>query len=286
MIDDSRLVLISYPSGGFGNFIYYMLTEFSSNTYKVDNKNFDFDESGNSHNTIKYTPVYFQDPDSYSFPKINTDHKLLILCDNGINNDSYEKISSHFKSCKIIRLIIDEPVRPVIYNTCVTKAMLSNVNTEIADHVNDNWIDATEDYAIRENFTLFYRNWPFKWNPVYNENIINVSIKDLIDDPILTISNLINDLGGTVILKRPFEYKCKKWLNANSKYFVAYREWQKIEHALDNLQKYDMSAILELHDQGYINYCIECKYKIVIPVYDYRYWFTNTLQILDAVKKL
>lgn len=286
MIDDSRIILINYPSGGFGNFIYHMLSQYSSNTYKVDNSKFEFNSLGNSHSTKKYTPIWHKDPDHYIFPNIVTDKKLLILCDNGINNDSIDKISKKFKSHTVVRLNIDYAIRPVIFATCIKKAMNSNFQSEVLPHVQKHWTDSNEDYAVRENFTLFYHNWPFKWQSKLEQNVINVSIKELIDDPIFTLQKLIINIGGSVTLKRPFEYDCKKWLTANYCYFQIYYQWQQIEKALNNFQKYDLSMITDLHDQGYINYCIERKYNITIPVYDYKNWFVDTIHILDIVNKL
>ena len=43
---------------------------------------------------------------------------------------------------------------------------------------------------------------------------------------------------------------------------------------------------LDLHDQGYINYCIECKYDVIIPVYDYRNWFQTSIDIQEMIKCL
>jgi hypothetical protein len=271
------MILISYPSGGFGNFLYYYLTEFSNNTYKPGNNNFDFDLLGTSHNTKKYTPIYFHDPDNYKFILPKTNLECLILCDNGINNDSYEKIDKTFPEAKIIRVIIDDAVRPVIYKTCVTKAQRSTTVIETNDQVFSNWPDASEDYAKRENFTLLYHNWPFKWQK--NSKCINVSLENLIVDTANTIKSIISAIGGKPINLSTFIDTCERWKIANNNYFAIYWHWQQIEDALDKNLDIDLSNIIDLHDQGYINYCIEKKFNCIIPVYDYRNWFKNTKEI-------
>lgn len=283
MIDDNRIILISYPTGGFGNFIYYILSTFSNNTYKVDN-NFQFSETGNSHSVVKYTPVYFKDPDEYVLPTIDTKNKILILCDNGINNDKYLKINYHFRNHKIIRMIIDEEVRPVIYATCIIKGMVQDINTESSFHVRSNWSDHDEEYAIRENYTLLYHNWPFNWNACVQSNVVNVSVKQLIDDPVTTLKNLIISIDGTLINEKEFVETCRQWSYVNSQYFTPYLEWEKIENSIDNYQCYNLSSIKNLHDQGYINYKIEKKYNITIPVYDYRNWFSTTDDITKMIQ--
>lgn len=278
------MILISYPSGGFGNFIYYVLTEIASNTYKFKNSNFEFDLLGRSHAVAKYTPTYFHDPDSYCAKLPDTDREILILCDNGINNDSYAKINQTFPEALKIRTCIDLAVRPVIYKTCIYKAAESDPLSETHNQVVNNWIDHQEPYAIRENFTLMYHNWPFKWEPA--SDCVNVSLESLIDDPKLTITNLIHSIGGEVIDANRLTIICDNWLAANQKYFTVYYEWADIESALHQNYDLNISHITDLHDQGYINYCIESKFNVIIPVYDYRDWFNSTNDIKEMIKCL
>lgn len=289
ILDNSskNIILISYPSGGFGNFIYYILTEIASDTVKIDNSNFDFNSDGNSHQAIKYTKEYFHEPDNY-WTEISSDMKnkqILILCDNGITNDNYSKVNITFPNANLIRLTIDEDIRPVIFQMCIFKALQQ---TSIVDHtnshVNINWTDANEDYAIRENFTFLYKNWQFGWEPHYQA--INLSLKSLIVNPVTTITSLINNLGMTVVDNVYLQEICNKWLTANQKYFNIYYNTKKIMNAISTNTDIDISDITELHDQGYINFCIEELYNIIIPVYDYRDWFQTTGQISTAIKNI
>jgi hypothetical protein len=283
---NNNLMLISYPSGGFGNFLFYVLTEFSNNTVKVDNTQFKFGPTGNSHSTKKYTDVYFYDPDKYTIPILDPNKLTLILCDNGINNDSYEKIKKTFLNARIIRAVIDSSVRPIIYQTCIVKAKNSNLVDENKMHVLTHWNDFNEDYAKRENFTLMYHQWPFKWNKVNDPTIINLSLEYLITNPVGCVSELIKSTGGQVINKEKFIDCCHQWKQVNQLYFKIYYEWEAIKNSLENSQNIDISHITDLHEQGYINYCIECKFNVIIPVYDYKNWFTCTEQIQKMVNQL
>jgi len=269
------MILISYPSGGFGNFIFHVLTECADNTYKPDNKSFQFDLNGNSHATKKYTPVFFHDNPNYKIQLPETNKESLILCDNGINNDEYVLVNKIFNNPTIIRMVIDEPVRPVIYKTCVIKAQKSRLIDESLSRVLANW-GTQEDYAIRENFTLLYHNWPFKWDS--KPGCINVSIAKLIANPSETLTDLIANINGTVLDVRQLTDLCGKWADANKLYFSILTEWQNIESALNNGTNYKLN-VADLHDQGYINYCIERKYNITIPVFDYKDWFVDTNHI-------
>jgi hypothetical protein len=277
------MILISYPSGGFGNFLYYALTEFSSNTFKPGNSDFEFDILGKSHKTIKYTNIYFHDPDVYSADAPNTDLETLILCDNGINNDGYDKINKVFPGATKIRTVIDEQIRPVIYKTCVYKAQFSDPISETISHVVNNWTD-TDDYSIRENFSLLYHNWPFKWHK--DQDCVNVELKNLIEDPCDVIIDLIVKIGGRIINKDKLLTTCEKWKSANQAYFKIYFDWIRIERSLNLEESISLKDITDLHDQGYLNYCIEKKYNVTIPVYDYKHWFNNTNDILEMIKCL
>jgi hypothetical protein len=277
------MILISYPSGGFGNFLYHCLTEFSSNTYKPGNDSFSFDLMGRSHDTKKYIPTYFLDPDNYQFTLPETNLECLVLCDNGITNDSYDKINKTFPEASIVRVVIDDAVRPVIYKTCVFKAKNSDTITETKDQVVANWSDAEEDYAVRENFTLLYHNWPFKWQA--DKQCINVSLEELITDPVKTIESLISTLHGKIVDKDRLLNNCKEWQCVNEKYFKIYWDWTRIAESLGSNFDIDISDITELHDQGYINYCIEKNYNRIIPVYDYRNWFKNTKDIREFLNE-
>ena len=285
MIDD-QIILISYPSGGFGNFIYHALSEFSDNTYKVANNNFTFSLDGNSHATRKYMTPYFFEPDDYRYELPDTDKLCLVLCDNGIVNDSYRQLRQIFPSARIIRTNITENVRPVIYQTCVVKAQqqdLIGVNTH---HISSNWQDADSPHAVREHFTLLYHDWKFGWNPTAEPGVINIDLEHLITQPAECLTDMIHAIGGQVIDTQRLQEFCQSWCSTNQKYFQVYHEWQDIHNSLTQGINQDISYITDLHSQGYINYCIERDYHVTIPVYDYRDWFTSTDQIKEMIQCL
>lgn len=275
------IILISYPSGGFGNFIFHMVSNHSADTVKFHNKLFTFSDTGDSHNTTHYCNIYYKDPTEYQ-PTILTKNpgKLVVLCDNGVNNDSYDKVRAVFPNSTIVRAVIDAAMRPVVYNTMIVKAMKSDTGSS-REHVAANWIDAQTDYAIRENFTLMYRSWQFKWDAM--TSVVNVSILQLVVDPITCITKLITELNSVVVDMDTLVATCETWKNANSKYFAVYYAWLDLEQALDDNTYYEFD-ISDLHTQGYLNYCIETKYNVIIPVYDYKDWFTNSYEIQEMIK--
>lgn len=273
------IAVISYPSGGFGNFLYFALTKFADRTVKIYNPNFEFSANGNSHTTPKYTRSWLKDPDNYTIGFDCPEDKIaLVLCDNGINNDRYDKLRLFFKDFTIVRVNIDYNARPVIYQTCVTKAMQTDIESENIENVIHSW-NSNEPYAIRENYTLFYHNWPFKWES--DPTTLNVSLEKLITQPADTIRWVISQLGCNTINNDDLDDMCASWLLKNQQYFEIYYQWNEIEFALRSGRNLDLTHIKDLHTQGYVNYRIEKMFNCTIPVYDFRDWFGNTQQILD-----
>jgi hypothetical protein len=226
------------------------------------------------------------DPAEY-YPQCDIDpqdNKVLVLCDNGINNDKYDKIKLVFPNATIIRMVIDPAVRPIIYQTCVVKAMRQDFNDNHSEHIKNNWSDSAEDYAQRENFTLLYHDWSYGWEP--NELTVNLRFEQLLIQPIDTIKELINQLGMQIVNESKLKTVLDDWFIANEKYFNVYFHSKLILTALENKENIDISHITDLHEQGYINYCIEQRYNIDIPVYDYRDWFQSSEQIQQIINKI
>lgn len=280
----ANLVLLQYPSGGFGHTLFHALTQFSAQTHKPPTGSFHFSPTGDGHSANIYTEKYLFHPREYD-PKIpDTDKTVLILCDNGITDDDINPVIEKFPGSKILRMVIDLDVRPVIYQTCVYKAEKSTVLEGAQAIVNKNWSEGCEDYAIREHFSLFYHSWNFGWDPVQHPDVINVSLQNLIDDPKSCITNIVENLGHQVINQSELSEFCEQWLTANEQYFRVYRNWQQISRNLDDRIHADLDHITDLHDQGYLNYCIEQRFNVTIPVYDYRNWFKSTSDILLMVQ--
>lgn len=281
-----KIILISYPSGGFGNFLYYVLTQFAKETVKITESKFDFSSTGDSHATKKYSTIWFKDPDKYN-ANLTVDPKdsyILVLCDNSINNDSYDKIRDTFPNAQILRLFISKNVRPVVYQTCVIKAMASDLNLENYNYISQFWKDHNESYTQRENFTLLYHNWPFKWEE--QNGVINLSIEKLVTDTKSALMSAISSLGLTLINDAELDNLISEWKIKNQRYFTIYYKSKEVLDALETNKDISLSDITDLHDQGYINYLLEKKYNIVIPVYDYKDWFASTAEIKNEISKI
>jgi hypothetical protein len=286
MIDPEKIIVISYAGGAFGNFLFHVLTEHADNTYKPGNADFEFDTLGRSHNTKIYTPIWsYLNTTTYTTFFPDTDKSCLILCDNGFENDQYDDIRKTFGQCHIVRVCLSERIRPVYWNMNAFKSLEISTEDLTQSHVSMHWKDANEDWAKRENITLHYHNWNYGWQPMDDKKIINVDLEQLMKNPMPVLKNLMQRLGFAITRESTLVELCSKWQQTNAKYLDVYYQWQKIDQALDNQESINFD-IQSLHDQGYINYCIERKYNVTIPVYDYRNWFGNTDQIFEMLEKI
>jgi hypothetical protein len=107
--NSENAVLILYRGGAYGNFLYHVLGKHVSNTVKIDNKDFYFSSSGDSHSTFKYINPYYlagelgKNIKSYSdykyvptvvnesaWSQMQSGKKFLVLCDTStIDNYAY-----------------------------------------------------------------------------------------------------------------------------------------------------------------------------------------------------
>lgn len=289
-----KIILITYPSGGFGHFIYHVLSEFTMETVSIisDNK-FAHSPLGNSHECIRYTTMYSNcdNDDNYVYlPEITInphDKIILVLCDNGVDHDDNDTMVKVFPNAKIVRMVIDNII-PVIYhrNRIVNASEMAALGFDTDTRIKLYWDEFTNEYAVREYHTLSYHSWARTWQPL--DSTTNVSIEGLMLNPYMTIVDLVKSLKLTIRNPELLQNAVNQWHNANCSYFSVYHNTKMVLASLNDNIVVDLSHITDLHEQGYINFRLEKKYNIIIPVYDYKDWFktTNDMQemIIECLK--
>lgn len=240
-----------------------------------------FSDNGNSHSYPKHfkTWSYFSE-DFKLIKNFNFQNKIPVcLVDSGITQDSPDLIFEKFKEAKVIRMCIDQNARSIVSQTCQEKAQNKPYN-----------FYSDLDWEKRERFSIWY-HYMDQNTDYYTNNFkpdsrcININISDLFLNFENIISNLENLFG-----KRKFNLINKlhdEFLLKNKKYFLAEKTWLDIEYALDNNIDSELKENYSLHDQGYVNYCLEKKFNLKeIPPYDYRDWFKNTQEIRHCLKSI
>lgn len=241
-----------YPTGGYGNFMYKVLTEFFENTVKVNNSNFEFSNSGNSHKTYKYTETFhlaqvrtkqnkkfeynYQVYDEESMRQINQGKKLLVLADVGSIADNVNFIKKYFPHAKIIRIYAESfREKLVVWANNITKSLSLTSNDiyktslhttqGIAKFVNKPAEEVNDQDAINclSNFLEndFAQYGKYFSSAINKENVINFAIKNFFNPEslFLSLQKLAETLNTSVInednLKVTLEefHKLQKYIN-------------------------------------------------------------------------
>lgn len=208
------IILITYPPGGFGNFVYHLLTEFTDQTAKPNNTQFALSSSGNSHSTKKYTVTYLHSPAKYH-PYIDADvvtdnKKILVLVDNEWADNQYTQLRKDFPNASIVRMCSQSDIYPIVCALVTAKTQGISAN-----------LYCPPDYPGMGKFT-----------PLEMPGVINVSIQDFILDPFETFYKLTQELGLTVINTEQLHTLVAEWRSIHRPYFEdLYKEFHK-EHLL------------------------------------------------------
>jgi hypothetical protein len=292
-----QIILISYPSGGFGHFLYHVFTHYFHGTVKIPNSKFELSKGDSFHNSKKYNKVWYgtRENEGHQWvPEITVNYlpneKILILCDHGWysdpKNDTYNQTFNFFPNAQIIRVCSHDTALPIFHNTLNGKSGFVKKYPEVVEHTQSSW-GTDEDWAVRENYTLWYHSSPHQFRPMVLANGINLHLADVVSSPVTTLISAAKYFGLDVIDQSLLTLFCKKWLRAQHMYFKVFTTEKRLKKALQN-EWYDISLhhVTDLHDQGYLNYCIEREFNVTIPVYDYKDWFSDTKEVKQMIKKL
>ena len=203
--DSDQCIVIMYPTGGYGNFLYYLLTQYFKDTVKVkENQNFKFSPLGNSHNVYKYTEVFsfgshYNKLDKFSYnykiydrssqEQILNGKKYLVLGDTGNLVDSVKFLKKYFPNATIIRTYAETfEEKLVLWANCITKSAVHHHDIYkdslhtidgIAQFANKTPNQITDQDAI--NCLIdFLKNDFGKFGKFYSQsvdNVINVPFK-------------------------------------------------------------------------------------------------------------
>lgn len=165
--DSSNAIVIMYPTGGYGNFLYYLLSEFFDNTVKVDQSSFEFNQAGNSHAVKKYTQIFslgrayysktlrdfsydYQLYDLSAQEQINAGKKFVVLGDVGNLGDNVIFVRKYFPKATIVRVYADSfDEKLILWANTVTKS-----NDELIGSIYKDSLHTTEGIAKFSNKSI------------------------------------------------------------------------------------------------------------------------------------
>lgn len=285
--DSKNLLLIDYPSGGYGYYFTRLINGFVTNVVKTFDL-FQFDQLGTSHllplvagdiHFEHHRTLYVIDTKYQS--EIDQQKYILIPYCPGIQNDTTENLKNNFPNAKIIRLYYKDNTWPLVFQNCIVKASMGNIDTNI--EFDDKKFGSVEDWARRENFNLIFEHHQYRnmWKQHDHDRFLNIDIFELLIDPVQCLQQVADFINGTILTTDMIPIRHQQFLNSNPN-TMTHLEILQIVDSLDIEQ--DLTHIQHLYQQAVMNFYIQLKFNLVIPANDYADWFTNTKEIVTMLQ--
>lgn len=223
--DSENIIVIMYPTGGYGNFLYKVLTDYLEHTVKIEDPDFTFSESGNSHKSKKYTEIFdlgsayyekrlktfsydYRILDETVLDQIQMGKLIVVLADTGNLGDNVNFIRRYFPHAKIIRIYAESfKEKFIVWQNCVNKVLLGQNNLYkdslqtkegIAKFVNKHPDNITDNDAVASlanflirDFEQFGKNYSKK---VEKEYVFNFPISSFFYE-----NDFLNQLSALAI---------------------------------------------------------------------------------------
>jgi hypothetical protein len=229
--DGPRLALIHYPGGGYGHFIYLLLTKFIFNTIKTTSNEALFSTVGDSHQNQKYTTIYLPPYiDTKNFQKNNHGKKFsyldyqysgmfsdqnvaeqynnnstaLVLCDTGPLVDNHKFLLNYFSQAQMIRVYVDNFIdRLVQISNLMHKAYTATHNRPLYKNsilsfdtlhgLTDEEIIDTLVKTFEQNFNLYGKMFakPVNNPRIYNFNFRAFSNQEFLKQELINIAEFL-----------------------------------------------------------------------------------------------
>ena len=224
--DDPNAVVVMYPTGGYGNFLYLLLSQYLDSTVKVSHSQFEFSKTGHSHAVTK--PIesfslgqrlkknYRNFKYSYGInsteaaEQISQGKQFLILGDMGNLGDNIKFLRRYFTQAKIVRVhasTFEEKL--VVWFNCMTKAMNTDelypgsLLTTQGIRQWANKTDISDQDAVDCMATFFSQNFaPYgNYFDQPSDHAINVKIEEFftVDSIVDMVQRVGQELGTNII---------------------------------------------------------------------------------------
>ena len=228
--DSENCILVMYPTGGYGNFLYYLLNEHLESTVKIPRTEWQF-RHGNSHSYPKYTESFLlgQAEEYGNLRKFNYNYKItnaiaadqigqgkqfVVIADVGNKGDNVKFLRKYFPKACIIRMFASTFIEKlIVWTNCMTKSRdaLRNelypgsiLTTQgIAQWANKSVDSVTDSDAVdcmanffQEDFSIYGKMFS---SPV--PNVINIPISSFFtkESVIATLENIANELDTVCV---------------------------------------------------------------------------------------
>ena len=233
--DDPNAIVVMYPTGGFGNFLYMLLSNYLENTVKL-NSQFEFSETGNSHaiprhvepfllgkqkSALRYT--YKVNPEAEE--QIKQGKKFLVLGDVGNRGDSVSFLKRYFANATIIRIYAESfDEKLITWANCMFKSYRNESDPvypgALITHKGiQSWagrVNITDQDAIDCMADFFAQNFK-PYDQYFNkprDDVINVAIREFLSEDSIVdmVQRIANKLSTQIVNKPDLQTIVKKFI--------------------------------------------------------------------------
>jgi hypothetical protein len=286
--NSNNILLIQYPSGGYGYYLARLINQYVSNVVKTDDS-FKFDSLGTSHSLpLVAGDVHFSLNRVLSLVnkkyQLDIDQKKYVVIPYcpGIEDDSTDKMRLMFPNAKIVRLFYEDSTWPLVFQNCIIKALRGSLEKDVT--FDSQMFGSSDAWAQRENFSLIYNSHYYRntWKKFDHYQILNIDIFDLLITPDKCINTVAAFIDSTAPNLSDLPYRHQDFLQAN-KNTVVHLE---ILNLFNNIKIYqELEHITQLYQQAAVNFYIQTKFGFEVPSNEYASWFTNTKDIVTMLNK-
>jgi hypothetical protein len=279
-----NLLLINYPSGGYGFYLARLINHFVTNIVQTTDT-FLFDRRGRSHSLpLVVGHIHFEQncilstvDDRYQSEIQKQKYVTIPYCP-GILNDTTSNLKHNFPNAKIIRLCYHDNVWPLIFQNCILKAASGTLEDNVEFDCEK--FGSSDDWARRENFSLLFTHHHYRTMWKDHDKCLNIDIFELLTATQDCLHQVANFIGGSIINLDDLPNRHQQFLNANPN-TVCHLEILDIVKNL-NINR-DLTHINQLYHQAVLNFYLQLKFNFIIPSNDYADWFTNTKEIVTML---
>ena len=269
-----KLLLVHYPAGGFGHFLYYLLTQHAKETVSIPSF-LRFSDTGDAHRQYRYLPDYTHDwRPGFSYelksmlPLSESSIKVL-PCDNAINANM-TNMKKNFPNARILRVCVESESRLTLLKLNVQKALRLSVIDWVTRDVLPNLVSVEpinfSQWVIHKAIWRSADEYYVKWHPLRDTTITNLSLTNFLLDPIKEFERVCSHLNLTVVNRDKLVSTIDQWKEIHTEYLRLPVDWKRIEYALDHGENLDLEFLDDWYARANVLYNVCKKYNLRVPV--------------------
>jgi hypothetical protein len=269
--DDPNTICVMYPTGGYGNWLYYLVSQHLAHTVKTNPLNWQFGSTGDSHSYPKHTENFklgswFQSRKDQKFEynygvnsaecasQIQQGSWPVVLCDMGNLGDSVVFLRRYFPRARILRIYAKTfQEKLIVWANCMSKSWKDSDDQVYKDSampisgiatfagVDKNAV--TDDMAIACLVDFFSRNFEpfgrFFSRPSEQDNVINIPVHKFwsVSSTNLLMAEMARDFNTSIVDKDIMLSQTQHFLSVqNNLRLLENRHDSLLQQAVDKFQ--------------------------------------------------